>query len=584
MRALIRFAVLLLSAGLVPASGTSGLQRGSVSGSIVLKADGAKSVRDAIVSLTNLDTREVQSTFSDDSGRFAFGDLSSGRYEVKASKPAFLPTAYGARRIGGVGIPVEIAAGSPREDIVIRLPRGSVIAGCVRDEQGEPVANAQIQVFPLLGGSAGLQLGAAPSGTALTNDTGCYRAFGLAPGAYIVKAIFVSPAKFANPPLRQVTTEELAVAREPGKLPATDPSKDAALSSVGYTPSFHPSGSTEATAAPVRVSEEQVIESINIAARPERVFRVEVASVVPSDVVASDYVITVALLKDSERGAAGFLRKAVANGEVAAIDGVPAGDYRVHVFASARGSATELLWGDAIVAVGAQPTTKLTCPLKRAIPITGVADFLDRSDASKPRITVALESLSRDALLAAALSTTVDAGQEFRFLVPPGRYVVKAHAPGLPFAGLISVKVVDQDATDLSFDVLPTDAGKRVEVGVAARAAGLGGKVLDSGRDRSDLRVVVFSPDSKFWRPGSSHIQSTRVGTDGGYSLLGLVPGVYAITVVRDSEIELNRWFDGDVLRGWMSQKPTQVTLELGRIAQVDLRIGSSVEPRTSKQ
>ena len=54
---------------------------------------------------------------------------------------------YGQRRPGERGTPVDLPAGSTIEKITIGLPRGSVIAGRIVDEFGEPLTGAQVQVL-----------------------------------------------------------------------------------------------------------------------------------------------------------------------------------------------------------------------------------------------------------------------------------------------------------------------------------------------------------------------------------------------------------------------------------------------------
>src|SRR6185503_1762361 len=67
------------------------------------------------------------------------------------------------------------------------LPRGSVIAGHVSDEDGDPMPGANVRVmrYQYLQGDRRLT----PAGNAQTDDKGQYRVWGLMPGDYYVSAV-----------------------------------------------------------------------------------------------------------------------------------------------------------------------------------------------------------------------------------------------------------------------------------------------------------------------------------------------------------------------------------------------------------
>jgi hypothetical protein len=117
---------------------------------------------------------------------FSFTGLAAGRFTLSASKPAYLAMAYGAKRPERQGTALTIADGQDLRDIVIRLPRGAVIKGTLRDQNGEPVAGVTINAIkPTVATTASSTLPAA-----VTDDRGAYRIFGLTPGEYLVAATF----------------------------------------------------------------------------------------------------------------------------------------------------------------------------------------------------------------------------------------------------------------------------------------------------------------------------------------------------------------------------------------------------------
>ena len=84
---------------------------------------------------------------TDDAGRFVFRDLPADRFNLSASRPGFLTTNYGARRPERTGTPIAVAEGQQLTGIVMRLARGSVVSGTVRNPSGEPIPGAQVTVL-----------------------------------------------------------------------------------------------------------------------------------------------------------------------------------------------------------------------------------------------------------------------------------------------------------------------------------------------------------------------------------------------------------------------------------------------------
>jgi protocatechuate 3,4-dioxygenase beta subunit len=78
--------------------------------------------------------------------------------------------------------PAELAAARPGTPLVVRLGPGLVLAGTVRDAQGEPIAGARLELFlerATLGGSGG-----APLREAATNPAGAFRLAALPAGPF----------------------------------------------------------------------------------------------------------------------------------------------------------------------------------------------------------------------------------------------------------------------------------------------------------------------------------------------------------------------------------------------------------------
>ena len=65
-------------------------------------------------------------------------------YSLKAERGGYLTLAYGQRRPGEVGKPLQLGEGQTVKAIDFALPRMGVISGRVVDETGEPIAKVHM--------------------------------------------------------------------------------------------------------------------------------------------------------------------------------------------------------------------------------------------------------------------------------------------------------------------------------------------------------------------------------------------------------------------------------------------------------
>ena len=83
-------------------------------------------------------------TTTDGDGRYEVLELAAGRYTINVSKGGYVTLQYGQRRPFEPGTPVTLADAQAMTGLNLALPTGSVIAGRITDEFGEPVAQAQV--------------------------------------------------------------------------------------------------------------------------------------------------------------------------------------------------------------------------------------------------------------------------------------------------------------------------------------------------------------------------------------------------------------------------------------------------------
>lgn len=151
---------------------------GIIVGQVVDAATG-RGVASAVVTLAG--SRRVMTTTS---GQFVFRNLPEGSHSLTAAKSGYIDGAYGMRRPGGAMLPLVLADGERRGNLVVWLWKHGAITGTVVDEAGEPLVGIQVTAVrrSMVGGRRRFALG----GTGTTDDRGVYRIGRLTPGDYAV--------------------------------------------------------------------------------------------------------------------------------------------------------------------------------------------------------------------------------------------------------------------------------------------------------------------------------------------------------------------------------------------------------------
>ena len=102
-----------------------------------------------------------------------------------------------------------LSAAQKMKDIAIKLPVQGVVTGRVLDEDGEPLANATVQLMRH-GYMDGKRQMWPMGGQGNTNDKGDYRIFGVGPGKYYALATYRSNYGFSMPEMRNDKGEQMS--------------------------------------------------------------------------------------------------------------------------------------------------------------------------------------------------------------------------------------------------------------------------------------------------------------------------------------------------------------------------------------
>ena len=176
-------AAALSAQGSLPSAQTSDHSRAALSG-VVIKEPGSEPVKKAIIELIaeNQSDGGNYTALTVADGSFRIENIVPGRYRLFVERTGFQEIDKHERR--SEGRVLTLTAGEELKDIVIRLQAAAVVEGRVKDEDGDPMAEAYVAVLRqgfAAGRSQWEQVGAER-----TNDLGEYRIAGLTAGKYFI--------------------------------------------------------------------------------------------------------------------------------------------------------------------------------------------------------------------------------------------------------------------------------------------------------------------------------------------------------------------------------------------------------------
>ena len=204
-------------------------------------------LRRALIQITSPALPSPRSVSTNSDGRYEIRELPPGEYSLKAERGGYLSLAYGQRRPGEPGKPLDLAEGQTAKAIDFALPRVGVISGRVVDETGEPIAkvNMWVMQFRYYQGARKLVAVGDRDAHTSTDDSGQYQLV-VPPGDFLVMAQF---------------RETWPLEGNPTQL-------------LGYAPSFYPGVVAPAEAQRIKVGVGQEVGNIDFALVPARTSRV----------------------------------------------------------------------------------------------------------------------------------------------------------------------------------------------------------------------------------------------------------------------------------------------------------------------
>ena len=163
---------------------------GSISGMVLLAPDNEPVARAWVTVRAAPPSEDYGRTYTDSEGRFTIGGLPAGEYIVFVKGNGLESRWFGAGRDGTRGKMTLLQPGEHRTGLRIVLRRQASVSGIALDQDGEPVAEAQVSLFKpaFTGGQRSFRM----VGSTTTDDRGEFRLYHVNPGRYYLAATLQS--------------------------------------------------------------------------------------------------------------------------------------------------------------------------------------------------------------------------------------------------------------------------------------------------------------------------------------------------------------------------------------------------------
>jgi hypothetical protein len=607
-------------AGGLPPIGTA-----VIAGRVVSEDAVPHPVRRAIVTIAG-DVPAGRSAITDDEGRFTFTSLPAGQFTITARKAAYLPGAYGAARAGRPGTPLTLIAGQ-KADVLIRMNRGAVVTGIVRDETGQPLPGIPVAAVRVPG-SGPIETLFNNAEYATSDDRGVYRVFGLAPGEYVVAGLPRLPGSgeirgwTAGTMDSLLRSLEQRTGRGNAGTPLTPGTSDETTGrglSYGFVPTYFPGSPVFTSASRLRLAagEERAGIDFPVTAVPAAAISgaitgggVSLGAVQMSIVIGGPRMAPMMgsypVLSRRPGTDGEFTYTGVAPGHYTIIARVNRGQTVAEqpVAAGRMGAggglsgvtppgATspapgETLYAVADVDVAGTDLAGVTLALQPGATFSGRIAFDPAS--TQPRLDLAKTRINLASPFGTGYTMTANTiiGNTFSAVPPlqiradgtfsasgiaPGTYLIRTTLPGDAAAGwwLSSAIVNGRDALDFPLEIaLGRDVADAVLTFSDRRTELNGTLEAASGQPAPEHFVIAFAADRAYWTPMSRRITSVRPATDGRFSIRDLPPGEYLLAALTD--LDPDDWRDPAFL-GQVAPAAIRVSLSAGQPATQNLRI-----------
>jgi Carboxypeptidase regulatory-like domain len=479
--------------GPTPPAAAAGL--GAISGLVVDRVSNTP-LRRAVVTLSTLEAQPQDAVaWTDANGRFGFGLLPVGGYELHVTKNGYQPAAYGSEDPRRPSAAIRLAAGEVRNDVVVRMTSATSVSGLVLDESGDPVAGVRILAKRQAWQRQKLQLLPGPS--TVSDATGHYR-ISLAPGRYA----FLAAAQ--NQSVLRINPEVSAGSPQPRYV---------------YGQQYYPGTDRADSASLITVEPGREYPQIDFHLAPQPITTVQGRIVLPAGVSAVDQV-TIYMARDD---LGNFGAGASKPDYIFRFDQFPPGSYKLMALAEEQGKRYR---GVQETEVGPEGVRDLVIALEPGIDLSGSVS-IEGPDAAKFSASSVTLLRGDEVLRFGSPQLRANVAKDGRFTITgvlPGVWDINV-SPVPPGGYIKSMYLGDEDVLTEEM-VIRASTAAPLKIVLGTQAASLSGEV--TGGDPPARAVVLAAPDGKF-RHVLSFYRSAATDGEGHFQIKGLTPGNYKL-------------------------------------------------------
>jgi Carboxypeptidase regulatory-like domain len=486
----------------------------SVAGTVVNDEGGPLSR--ARVTLRSALLPEPRVLVTDGMARFSFDRLPAGDYEL-----SFIRTGYALSHASGGparAVAVRLREGETRTGLSIALRRAAIIPGRLLDEDGTPLAGAEIEALSLR--TADGRQSTSVVAAARSDDRGEFRLTGLPAGQYVV---------LARDPAFNVVGDETGALR--------------------YAPTYYPGAALATDAQPVTVTEGRESSQLEFRLRLAHPARLA-GTMLPKDRRPLLSGAVILLPRDAT------LATALPSEDVEILpDGrftfrnVAPGRYQIRARAEI-GAKEPMLFGTYAVVVDLHDVVNIAMPLAPGASLHGTLEW-DPTSAAPPRNPSGLRvraPFADGSSFGDSLTGEVTAPGSFAIRGGmPGAHYIAVEGLRQPWA-VIAVHLRGRNVIDQPTELIEGETLRDVRIVVSASTGEVSGSVRDkSGQPAEDALVMTLPPSTHLSSPASPRFRTTRTDKDGKYRVGGLPAGDYRVAAVSGIDelvAQRREWLD----------------------------------------
>jgi len=464
--------------------------------------------------------RWVKAALTQKDGRFTFGNLAAGKYQLFGERSGFARQGFDEH----TGFLSAIVTGSSAdsEHLVFRLQPGATITGTVNDEYNEAVRGAEVMLFQhtLNNGRLGTYLVAQDQ----TDDRGLYRFGPLMTGTYYV-VISARPWYAQN---------MMRFERRFGSYGASADQETSELLNVAYPLTFYSDATEESEASPIKLRTGDTFRA-DFTLRGVQAASLRISSAGTQNAQAQSVELTQKLFDDEERPVPSIQDMASREGRV--ITGFPPGHYLVHVQQAGQRESLRSQWMDLYGETTLDPDS-----------ITGAATASIDGIASAEGVKLKNAFIQlRNRETGQAQGSRI--GADGKFTIPQ----IAAGTYEISVANTDSVYLANMAASNAKASgrtlEIPPGADVRMAVILSKGIGQIACTAVKDGKGRSGV-LVLLVPDDPF-----NHLALFRrdqSDSDGTFSLKQVVPGRYTLLAIENGwELE---WNDPKTLKPFLEK------------------------------